>query len=72
LLFSSNITNANSTLEILEIKHAKFSEPLKLNITIPAGYAKNPTKPYSMMFDFHPNAITCLYGMYEWMSHNGE
>mgnify|MGYP003633058809 FL=1 len=72
LLVSSQISQANSTLEVLEISHAKFSEPLKFNITLPAGYANNPDKSYIMMFDFHHNANSYLDGMHEWMSHNGE
>ena len=72
LLVSSQISQANSALEVLEISHAKFSEPLKFNITLPAGYANNPDKSYIMMFDFHHNANSYLDGMHEWMSHNGE
>lgn len=72
LYIFSSITTAASTLEVIEITHPEFSQPLKFNVTLPAGYAKNLDKSYPMMFDFHPNAISYLDGMHQWMSHNGE
>ncbi len=68
----SQVATANSTLEIVEIAHPKFSEPLKFNVTLPSGYAKNTDKSYTMMFDFHHYANSYLSGMHQWMSHNGE
>ena len=72
LLFTSFISNAASKQEQIEITHPKFSEPLVFNVTLPSGYAKNTSKSYVMMFDFHPNSDTYLRGMHDWMSHNGE
>ena len=72
LLFTSLISNAASKQEQIEIIHPKFSKPLVFKVTLPSGYAKNTSKSYAMMFDFHPNSDTYLRGMHDWMSHNGE
>lgn len=72
LLFTSLISNAASKQEQIEIIHPKFSKPLVFNVTLPSGYAKNTSKSYAMMFDFHPKSDTYLRGMHDWMSHNGE
>ena len=72
LLFTSFLSNAASKQEQIEIIHPKFSEPLVFNVTLPSGYAKNTSKSYVMMFDFHPNSDAYLRGMHDWMSHNGE
>jgi hypothetical protein len=71
-LFLSFTSLAKSTQEQIKLTHPKFSEPLVFNVTLPSGYAKNTTKSYVMMFDFHPHADTYLRGMHDWMSHNGE
>lgn len=71
ILFSSS-THASNSSEVIEITHPSFPEPLQFNIVLPAGYAKNTNKFYPLMFDFHPNAITYLRGMHNWLSHNGE
>lgn len=68
----SEFATAKSTVEVIEITHPKFSKPLKFNVTLPSGYAKNTEKSYVMMFDFHHYANSYLDGMHQWMSHNGE
>lgn len=69
--FAVEMENLNP-IETIEVLPEGFDEPLKYNITLPQGYAKDDTKTYFVLFDLHPRSQPFISGMQDWLSHNGE
>ena len=58
--------------ETLLVRYGEDNSTYRFNVYLPAGYARDESRHYPMLFDFHPLSGRYLEGLHDWLSHNGE